>query len=156
MKEIKGIPNASGQRIGIVVARFYRDIADCLLNGALKCIQNYDGDLDNVTVVDVPGAFEVPQASKHMLESQKYDAIVTLGLVVKGETHHFNYINNSMAQQLSVMSIESDVPIVFGVLTTLNQKQAQHRSKEDNNKGWTVTETALTMLSVLKQIKHAK
>src|SRR5699024_6763369 len=104
-------------RIGIVVARFNSLITNSLLDGAKATLQQYNVKEENVEVISVPGAFEIPLTAKMMAKQNKYDAIITLGAVIRGDTPHFDYVCNEVASGVTQVGLETDVPVIFGVIT---------------------------------------
>ena len=134
--------------IYIVVSTFYKDLANELINGATK-ESSY-----NINIVKVPGAFEIPGMVKQILDNKKVDLIVTLGVLIKGETNHFEYISESIANSISKLTISSNIPIIFGVIMALNYEQASERALvSKKNKGAEVMRTGLKMLELYEQYK---
>jgi len=154
MKEIKGKINAKNIKLALVVSRFNLPITTALQKGAVKCFLGQGGSEKNLTIIWVPGAFEITQAAKACLDSGKYNAIVALGAVIRGETPHFDYVCDSVTGGLTRLALNYNTPLAFGVLTVDNLKQAQDRSgKKGSNKGWDCVLTALDMVSVLEQVQ---
>ncbi|MBC8478820.1 MAG: 6,7-dimethyl-8-ribityllumazine synthase [FCB group bacterium] len=154
MNEIQGHLNAAGTKIVVIVAKFNREITDALLHGAIDAFLHYGGVENNLTVVKVPGAFEIPGAAKRIIESLKPHAIVTLGAVIRGGTPHFDYVAGEVSRGVARLSLESEIPVIFGVLTTDTLQQARERAgSRASNKGWDAVEAALDTLSVYEQIK---
>lgn len=146
--------NESTVKIAIVTSRFNSYVVDRLYDGAVKCLEANSVSLDSVTLVKVPGAFEIPVAVKSLLDTNKYDAIITLGAVIRGETPHFEFISNECTHGISKLAMDSGVPVIFGVLTVDNSEQAMDRAgDEESNKGYEAAAAALEMISVLNQIK---
>ena len=150
----------AGRRIGIVVARWNDVITRRLLAGALDELAARGVDEADVQVAWVPGAFEVPLATKVMAGTGRYDAIIGLGCVIRGDTAHFEYVAGPAAEGVLRSQLETEVPIIFGVLTTENRRQALVRSVRDDdvvgdNKGAEAAETALEMIAVLEDIRGA-
>ncbi|HWO43455.1 MAG TPA: 6,7-dimethyl-8-ribityllumazine synthase [Candidatus Eisenbacteria bacterium] len=145
--------DASGLRIGIVVSRFNNDITQRLLDGALEGLRSHGAAEDWITVVYVPGAFEVPLAAEKMAEAGQYDALVCLGAVIRGETPHFEYVSDAVARGVAEAMLRHRLPIGFGVLTTNDRQQAMARSGyRDANKGYEAALTAVEMVRVLSQL----
>ncbi len=145
--------NGSKLKIGIVVARWNQEITTGLTIGTLQALEECGVLEKNITVIDVAGSYELPFAAKTMQESKKkFDAIVALGCLIKGETMHFEYIANSVAQGLMELNVDEKIPVVFGVLTCLNQKQATTRSKGKNNHGYGWGYTAVEMALLKSKI----
>jgi len=154
MIEIKGNNTATNVKIAVVTSRFNLPITSKLHQGALDCFIHQGGADNNLTSIWVPGAFEITQTVKACLDSNKYDAIVALGTVIRGETPHFDYICDSVTSGLTQLALSSNTPLSFGVLTVDNFQQAVDRSGgKGSNKGWDCILVALDMISVLEQIK---
>jgi 6,7-dimethyl-8-ribityllumazine synthase len=135
-------------RFAIVASEYNSVIVDRLIAGATRALK----DQKHVRVIRVPGSFEIPLAAKHAALSKKYDAIVALGCVVRGETPHFEYISSSVSQALQLVALETGLPVGFGVLTVDTVQQAMERSSESGNKGAEAALTALAMINVLHEI----
>ncbi len=127
--------NAQGLRLGITVSRFNSAVTARLLEGALDELNSLGAEKSKITIVEVPGAFELPQAANILLLNDTYDAIICLGCVIRGETSHYEYICQSCANGLESLSLKTGKPIIFGVLTTENIEQANERSGEENSTG---------------------
>jgi 6,7-dimethyl-8-ribityllumazine synthase len=150
---IAGTLDASGLRIGIVVSRFNKDITDKLLAGALDGVQSHGGKEEHITIVRVPGAFEIPLIAAKMAASGRYDALVCLGAVIRGDTPHFEYVSDAVTRGIGEAIWKYELPIGFGVLTTNDRQQAMERSgHKDANKGYEAALTAIEMVHVLRQI----
>ena len=135
-------------RFAIVASEYNSVIMDRLIAGATRALK----DQKQVRVIRVPGSFEIPLAAKQAALSKKYDAIVALGCVVRGETPHFEYISSSVSQALQLVALETGLPVGFGVLTVDTVQQAMERSGESGNKGAEAALTALAMINVLHEI----
>ena len=152
-KVIEGTVDARGLKVGIIVSRFNNFITAKLLDGALDGLKNHGGADDDLTVVHVPGAFEIPIVASTMASSGKYDALVCLGAVIRGDTPHFEYVCDAVTDGISKTIWDYRMPISFGVLTTDNVQQAMERSGvKDANKGYEAALTAIEMVSVLRQL----
>ncbi|MBL7987484.1 MAG: 6,7-dimethyl-8-ribityllumazine synthase [Chlorobi bacterium] len=152
-KTLRGLLNADGSRFAIAVSRWNEFITQRLLEGAMECIQMHGGDLNNVTIVYVPGAFELPLATKRLAESGNYDAVIVLGAVIRGGTPHFNYVAGEAVKGISNAMMATNVPCTFGVLTVDTIEQAIERAgTKAGNKGWEAAQTAIEMVSLLKQL----
>jgi 6,7-dimethyl-8-ribityllumazine synthase len=152
-KMIESKPDARGLRIGIVVSRFNQFITEKLLDGALDGVKSHGGAEDSITVVRVPGAFEIPLALEKMAASGQYDALVCLGAVIRGDTPHFEYVSDAVTTGISAAMRRYQIPIGFGVLTTNDSQQAMERSgSKDANKGYEAALTAVEMVNVVRQI----
>ncbi|QYM96938.1 6,7-dimethyl-8-ribityllumazine synthase [Dickeya ananatis] len=157
MNIIEGVVAAPNARVAIAIARFNHFINDSLLEGALDALKRI-GQVkeDNVTVVWVPGAYELPLTVRALANSQKYDAVVALGTVIRGGTAHFEFVAGECSSGLSHVAMNSDIPVAFGVLTTESIEQAIERAgTKAGNKGAEAALTALEMINVLHSIKSA-
>jgi 6,7-dimethyl-8-ribityllumazine synthase len=142
-----------GKRFGIVVSRYHQEITQALLDGAMKTLTSHGAAEDQVTTVWVPGSFEIPLAARAMTQ-QGLDAVICLGVVIKGETKHDEYIAREVAHGIAQLSAAAGVPVIFGVLTVDKPEQAKARAGGDQgHKGIEAAESALVMLEVLEQIK---
>lgn len=155
MKEASQVvdTDGSGFRVGIVCSRFNRAIVDGLLAGARRGLASCGVAADAVEVVFVPGAFEIPVAARAMADSGRFDAIVTLGAVIRGETAHFDYVAGPCADGVARVQLDTGVPIGFGVLTTNTLEQAVARSSGDDNKGEEAALVAIEMANLLRHIR---
>lgn len=142
-----------GLKIGIVVGRFNDLITMRLLDGAKDALKRHGVREEDVSLAFVPGAFELPLVAKKMAMSQKYDAVITLGAVIRGATPHFDYVCNEAAKGIAQASYQSEVPVIFGVLTTETIEQAIERAgTKAGNKGWEAATSAIEMANLLKQV----
>jgi 6,7-dimethyl-8-ribityllumazine synthase len=154
MNTIEGNLIAHGLNFGIVISRFNNFIGDRLLDGAIDTLKRHGADLERITVVRVPGAFEIPLAAKLLAESGKVDAVITLGAVIKGATAHFDYVAGPLASGLANLALESSVPVIFGVLTTETIEQAVERAgTKAGNKGAECAAAAIEMANLLKALR---
>ncbi|WNS73850.1 6,7-dimethyl-8-ribityllumazine synthase [Bacillus sp. DTU_2020_1000418_1_SI_GHA_SEK_038] len=152
-KVIEGHLVGSGLKIGIVVARFNEFITGKLLTGAEDALKRHGVSEEDVTVVWVPGAFEIPLVAKKLAEAGGYDAIITLGTVIRGATPHFDFVSNEVAKGVASTGMQSGIPIIFGVLTTDTIEQAIERAgTKAGNKGWDAAVGAIEMGNLYKQI----
>ena len=143
---------AEGLKIGIVVGRFNEFIVLKLLGGALDGLKRHGVDENNIDVAWVPGAFEIPLIAKKMAKNEKYDAIICLGAVIKGSTPHFDYVCAEVSKGIASVSLSSEKPVIFGVLTTDTIEQAIERAgTKAGNKGYDAAVTAIEMANLLKQ-----
>jgi len=150
---IEGNLQAEGFRFGLIVSRFNSFICDRLLEGALDTLVRHGADKDQLTVVRVPGAFEIPLAAKKMAGSGKYDAIICLGAVIRGGTPHFEYVSSEVTKGVASVSLDSGLPIAFGVLTTDSVEQAIERAgTKAGNKGVDAAMSAIEMVNLLGAI----
>ena len=153
MKKFEGKFNGKGIRIGIVAGRFNEFITSKLLGGAVDVLKRNDVNDEDIDIAWVPGAFEIPLITKKMAESKKYDAIITLGAVIKGSTPHFDYVCAEVSKGVAQISLQTGLPIMFGVLTTNNIEEAIERAgTKAGNKGSDVAFGALEMIDLIKNI----
>jgi len=144
---------SKGLKYGIVVGRFNEFITSKLLGGALDAFKRHGAEDHEVEIAWVPGAFEIPLIAQKMAESGKYDAVVTLGAVIRGSTPHFDYVCNEVAKGVSAIALKTGVPTIFGVLTTDSIEQAVERAgTKAGNKGWEAASTAIEMANLTRAI----
>ena len=152
-KEIAGNLMAQDLKFGIVISRFNDLFTQQLLRGALDCFQRHGTMDDAVTVVWVPGAFEIPLAVQKLAQTKKFHALVAMGVVIQGATSHAGLINSQVARALTQIALQANVPVIDGVVTAENLEQAIERSgSKAGNRGWTAALSAIEMASLLKQI----
>ncbi len=145
---------SQGYKFGIVVGRFNEFITSKLLTGALDALKRHGAEDGDVDVAWVPGAFEIPLIAQKMAESGKYDAVITLGTVIRGSTTHYDYVCNEVAKGVSAINLKTGVPTIFGLVTTENIEQAIERAgTKAGNKGWDSALAALEMASLTRQFK---
>jgi 6,7-dimethyl-8-ribityllumazine synthase len=153
-KVFEGHLVGTGLKIGIVVGRFNEFITSKLLGGAQDAFKRHGLTEEDVDVAWVPGAFEIPLIAKKMAESGKYDAVVTLGTVIRGSTPHFDYVCNEVAKGVSATAMQSGVPVIFGVLTTDTIEQAIERAgTKAGNKGWEAAVSAIEMANLSRSFQ---
>lgn len=154
MKTYEGNLVASGLKFGIVVGRFNEFVGGKLLAGAVDGLKRH-GVLDSeIETAWVPGAFEIPLIAKQMAKSKKYDAILCLGAVIRGSTPHFDYVASEVSKGIAQVSMDSEIPVIFGVLTTDTIEQAIERSgTKAGNKGYDAAVTAIEMANLLTNLK---
>lgn len=153
MKVLEGKLVAGEVKIGIVAARFNEFIVSKLIGGALDGLKRHDVEEDNITLAWVPGAFEIPLAAKKMAQTGNYDAIICLGTVIRGATSHYDYVCNEVSKGIASVSLETGVPVMFGVVTTENIEQAIERAgTKAGNKGYDCALGAIEMINLLKQV----
>jgi 6,7-dimethyl-8-ribityllumazine synthase len=154
MAVIEGKLTANGLKFAVVVSRFNTLVTEQLLAGAKDCFIRHGGDEADLTVVWVPGACEIPQVAKKLSEGKKYQAIVTLGAVIRGATPHFDQVVATATRGVADVAMHSGIPVLYGVLTTDNLEQALERAgTKGGNKGWDVTLAAIEMANLWKQLK---
>lgn len=152
-RTIAGMLNAKDMRFGIVCARFNDFIVEKLLQGALDSITRHGGDAATVDIAWVPGAFEIPVVARKFCDSGRYDAVICLGAVIRGNTPHFDYVAGEAARGIGQAGLSSGVPCIFGVLTTETLEQAIERAGTKlGNKGFDAATTAIETVNVLRQI----
>jgi len=153
MNIVEGKLSAEGLKFGIVVGRFNSFITERLLEGAIDCILRHGGSKENIEIVKVPGSFEIPLTAKKLAKSGKYDAVICLGAVIRGSTPHFDYVANEVTKGIAQVSLETEVPISYGILTTDTIEQAVERAgTKMGNKGFDAAMVAIEMANVLKSI----
>jgi 6,7-dimethyl-8-ribityllumazine synthase len=153
MKIYEGKLLAKDLRFGIVVSRFNDFICDRLLGGALDALKRSGAEESNIEVFKVPGAFEIPLLTKKVAASKRYDALICLGAVIRGSTPHFDYVASEVSKGIAAVSLETGLPVSFGVLTTDTLEQAIERAgSKAGNKGWDAAMAAIEMANLFKQI----
>lgn len=153
VRDRRGTPDAGGLRVAILVARFHAHVTERLLEGARAALADHGAGADDVDVVWVPGAWELPQTAARAVRTGRYDAIVTLGCVIRGETPHFDYVCQQVTLGLGAVAREADVPVVFGVLTTDDLAQAEARAGAGaDNKGYEAAMAAIDMVAVHRRL----
>lgn len=144
----------TGLRIGIVVGRFNEFITSRLLSGAEDALKRHGVSEENVDVAWVPGAFEIPMLAQKMAKSNKYDAVITLGTVIRGSTPHFDYVCNETAKGVASTALTTGIPVIFGVLTTDSIEQAIERAgTKAGNKGWESAVSAIEMANLYRSFE---
>jgi 6,7-dimethyl-8-ribityllumazine synthase len=153
-KFIEGNLDAKGLTFGIVVSRFNSFICERLLEGAIDALVRHGAAETDITVARIPGAFEIPLAAKTMVASQKFDAVICLGAVIRGSTPHFEYVSSEVSKGVASVSLDSGIPVAFGVLTTDTIEQAVERAgTKAGNKGFEAAVTAIETVNVIKALK---
>lgn len=143
-----------GLKVGIVVSRFNEFITSKLVSGALDAFKRHGVDEADVDLAYVPGAFEIPFAAKQMAASKRYDAVVALGAVIRGATPHFDYVAGEVAKGIANLSLQAEIPVIFGVLTTDTIEQAIERAgTKAGNKGWDSAVSAIEMANLARVMK---
>jgi 6,7-dimethyl-8-ribityllumazine synthase len=152
-KIIQGKLDAKGSRFAIVISRFNSLISDRLLSGAMDALERHGAAPDDISVVWVPGSFEIPSIAKKLALSQKFDAVICLGALLRGETPHFEYLSSAVTKELGQLGLESGVPVINGVLTCNTMEQAVDRAGlKTGNKGFDASVTAIEMVQLIKQL----
>ena len=154
MNTFEGKIVANDVKIGIVVARFNDFITSKLLGGAIDGLKRHDVPEENIDIAWVPGAFEIPLIASKMAKSGKYDAVICLGAVIRGATSHYDYVCNEVSKGIAQVSLKSDIPVMFGVLTTDNIEQAIERAgSKAGNKGFECATGAIEMINLIREIE---
>jgi len=156
MAEFAGMPSGEERRFAVVASRFNQEIVEKLVDGALDALVRHGAAADNVDVVWVPGAWELPLAARRLLATERYHALVAVGAVIRGDTPHFDYVAAEASRGLAQASADFDTPIGFGVLTCDNDAQARARAGgEHGNKGWDAALAALEMTDLFDRLDAA-
>ncbi len=151
--EIEGQLQVRGARVALLVARFNSFVVESLLSGALDCLKRHGAEEQDMTIIRVPGAFEMPLVAKQLAASKKYDAIIALGAVIRGGTPHFEYVAGECTKGLASVGMEFNLPIAFGVLTVDSIEQAIERAgTKAGNKGVEAAMSAIEMLDLMKKL----
>ena len=154
MHTIEGDGRAAGYRFALVVSKYHEFVTDRLQAGALAALSAAGAASEGITVVRVPGAFEIPLAARHLAKSGHYDAIICLGCLIQGETPHMGFIASAVAEGLAAASGATRVPMAFGILTTNSVEEAMARAEGGTNKGHEAAVAAIEMASVVAQLKR--
>jgi 6,7-dimethyl-8-ribityllumazine synthase len=156
MAEFNGVPNGDGRRYAVLASRFNNNITSKLADGAMEALVRHGAASEDVDLVWVPGAWELPFAARRLAATERYNAIVVVGAVIRGDTPHFDYICNEASRGLADASTEYEIPIGFGLLTTDNMEQAEARAGgEHGNKGWDAAIAALEMSDLFERLDGA-
>lgn len=154
MKIYEGNLTGESIRVGIVVARFNEFITSKLLSGALDCLRRENVADEDIEVAWVPGAFEIPLIASEMAESGRYDAVICLGAVIRGNTSHYDYVCSEVSKGIAQISLKTGIPVMFGVLTTENIEQAIERAgSKAGNKGSECAHGAIEMVNLMRSMK---
>jgi 6,7-dimethyl-8-ribityllumazine synthase len=152
-KTVEGMLQGKGKKFALVTGRFNDFITEKLQNGALDGLIRHEVSSDDISIVKVPGAFEIPLAAKRLAKSNRFDAVICLGAIIRGATPHFEYVAAELTKGIAQVSMETEVPVVFGVLTTDTIEQAVERAgTKSGNKGFDAALTALEMANVMEKI----
>ncbi|MFW5838807.1 MAG: 6,7-dimethyl-8-ribityllumazine synthase [Bacillota bacterium] len=153
MKTVEGNLTAKGLKFNIIVGRFNEFIGGKLLEGAKDALIRHGSDQDAIDITWVPGAFEIPLIAKKVAQSKQYDGVICLGAVIRGNTPHFDYVSSEVTKGIAHVSLETEVPVIFGVLTTDTIEQAIERAgTKAGNKGFDAAVTAIEMANLIKQL----
>lgn len=150
---LEGKIGAAGFRFAIVVSRFNDFISSRLVEGAMDALRRHGAADEQISLVRVPGAYEIPLVAKRLAMSGRFDAVICLGAVIRGSTPHFEYVAAEVSKGIATVSLETGVPVTFGVLTTENLEQAIERAgSKSGNKGWDAAMAAMEMVNLFKQL----
>jgi 6,7-dimethyl-8-ribityllumazine synthase len=153
MPEFTGLPSGVGRRIVVVASRFNEDVVKKLVDGAMEALVKYGVAFDDIDVVWVPGAWELPIAARWLVSTERYDGVVAVGAVIRGETAHFDYIAGEASRGLAAISAEFETPVGFGVLTCDTDEQAEARAGgAHGNKGWDAALATLEMVDLYNRL----
>ncbi len=153
----EGVLKAEGLKFAIISSRFNNFVGDRLIQGALEALARTGAKDEDVDIIKVPGSFEIPQAARLAVGSDKYDAVICLGAVIRGATPHFEYVAAEVSKGVARISLESKIPVVYGILTTDNIEQAIERAgTKGGNKGWDAALTAVEMVNLFKAMGSKK
>ncbi len=156
-RSFEGDLNAQGLCFGVIASRFHEEIVEGLLKGAIECLTRHGASDEAIAVYRVPGAFEIPTVARALSNDGQFDALVTLGCVLRGETPHFEFIANQVTTELSRLSTDAQVPIAFGVITCDTLQQAIDRSSSGaGNKGWEAALAAIEMANLWRALRTRK
>ncbi|MFH1564133.1 MAG: 6,7-dimethyl-8-ribityllumazine synthase [Nitrospirota bacterium] len=151
MKVYEGKLDAKGLKIGIIASRFNEFITSKLIDGCLDALIRHGVEEEDVEMVKVPGSFEIPYLAKKLADTKKYDAVICLGVVIRGETPHFNYICNEVSKGIANVSLETGIPVIFGIITSETIEQAIERAgTKSGNKGFDAALSAIEMANLYK------
>lgn len=154
MKTYEGNLISKEIKVGIIAARFNEFITSKLLGGAIDALKRHDVNEQDIEIAWVPGAYEIPLIAQKMADSKKYDAVICLGAVIRGSTTHYDYVCNEVAKGIATVSMNSGIPVMFGVLTTENIEQAIERAgTKAGNKGYDVACGAIEMVNLIREIE---
>jgi 6,7-dimethyl-8-ribityllumazine synthase len=152
-KTIQGTLDARGSRFAVVISRFNSFISDRLLAGAMDALERHGASSEDISIVWVPGSFEIPPIARKLALSQKYDAVICLGALLRGDTPHFEYLSSTVTKELGSIGLEANIPVINGVLTCNTMEQAVDRAGlKTGNKGFDASVAAIEMVKLLKQL----
>jgi 6,7-dimethyl-8-ribityllumazine synthase len=153
MKKIEGKIDATGLKVAIIASRFNEFITNKLIGGAEDCLLRHNASDNDISLIWVPGSFEIPSVTKKAVESKKYDAIICLGAVIRGATPHFDYVASEVSKGVAQIGLSANIPVIFGVLTTDSIEQAIERAgTKSGNKGFDAAMAAIEMANLFKQL----
>ena len=152
-KSIKATLDAKGKSFAIVVSRFNEFITNKLLDGATDCLVRHSADAKKITIVWVPGSFEIPYAASRIAKGKKFDAVICLGAVIRGDTPHSDYIASEVTKGIAKISLDTNIPVIYGLITADNLEQAIERAgTKAGNKGWDAALSAIEMVNLFEKI----
>lgn len=152
-RKIEGELTAKDRHFALIVSRYNELIGRKLLEGALDCLIRHDASEDDIDIILVPGAFEIPLAAKKSASTKRYDAVICLGAIIRGETPHFDYVAAEVSKGIAVTSLETGIPVIFGVVTTDTVEQAVNRAGATvGNRGFDAALAAIEMINVMRKI----
>lgn len=150
---IEGVLSAQGKKIALVVSRFNEFISSKLLEGAVDCLVRHGAADKDLTVIRVPGSFEIPLAAQKAAQAGSYDAVICLGAVIRGQTPHFDYVAAEVSKGIAHVGLQTGIPVMFGIITADSLEQAIERAgTKAGNKGWDAAMGAIEMIDVLKKV----
>lgn len=156
-RSFEGDLNAEGLRIAVIASRFNDDIVSGLLDGALGCLARHGAADESIDLLRVPGAFELPALAARLIDARRYDAIIALGCLLRGDTPHFDFISQQVTLELSRVAADARLPVAFGVITCNTLEQAVERSKPGpHNKGWEAALAAVEMANLWRALRSAE
>jgi len=153
MRQIEGRLTAEGRRFGIVISRFNELVTKRLLEGALDCLRRHGAAEENIEIAWVPGSFEIPAVAHRMAFSQRYDAIICLGAVIRGSTPHFEYVASEVTKGIARIAMEAKIPTIYGIITADTLEQALERAGVKlGNRGWEAALSAIEMINLYEEL----
>lgn len=153
VQTIQGLLNAQNRKFGLVISRFNEFISHKLLDGAMDCLLRHGADEKNISVYWVPGSFEIPLLAQKIAGSGKFNAVICLGVVIRGDTPHFEYVASEVAKGIAQVSLQTGTPVAFGIITADTIEQAIERAgTKAGNKGWDAALSAIEMADLVKKL----
>ncbi|MCP4580219.1 MAG: 6,7-dimethyl-8-ribityllumazine synthase [candidate division Zixibacteria bacterium] len=153
MMEHAGNLNAAGSKYAVVVSRFNEFFSEKLLEGAVDCLKRHGASEEDIDIIRIPGSFEIPYAASRLAGTKKYDSIICLGVVIRGQTPHYDYINSEVAKGVAKISLDNNLPVIFGLVTADTLEQAVERcGSKSGNKGFSAAMTSIEMVNLFKEI----
>jgi len=156
VRVIEGKLRGDGLKFAVVASRFHEAIVERLLDGAVECLERHGVNNESIDVVRVPGAFEIPAAANELAFRGTYDAVITVGVLLRGDTPHFDFISSQVTHAISRVSTERRLPVSFGVITCNTMEQAHQRTARGNNKGWEAALAAIEMANLYKELTRGR